>query len=196
MRHRTADESSARLVFTEVATGYDATRARVDNAYRRMRELDSARHAPADARAAAEELDAALRAATVTVASTLRLLDSHAQAPRHRWHRRRKATRSVPPDVAAWSTELVRLTQIGVWLRRATLENLGVHVPTTVRVANSGAIGPHIPGLGFDTDKAAHLRDARIGVDLQASVDSAGISSSAAARPSGADDMPVTAKAA
>jgi hypothetical protein len=196
MRHHAADEAAARLVLTEVANDYDATRARVDNTYRRMRELETARHTPADARAVADELAAELRAATVTVTSTLRLLDSRAPVPRHRLHRRANATRSVPPDVAAWSAELVRLTQIGAWLRRTTLDDPGVHVPATVRVASYAAIGPHIPGLGFDTDKAEHVRDRRIGVDLQAIVDSAAISSSVSATSARIDDMPVTGKAA
>jgi hypothetical protein len=161
-----------------------------------MREFETARLAPSDARAAADDLGTALRAATVTVMSMLRLLDSRAPVPRHRLHRRPKATRSVPADVAAWSAELVRLTEIGVWLRRTTLDEPGVHVPATVRVANYAAIGPHIPGLGFDTGEADQTLDRRIGVDLQTLVDSTCTASSAGATSCRTDDMPVTGKAA
>lgn len=174
MRHLTPAEPADRFVLAEVTEGYDATRAWVEEAHRRMRALDSARHAPADARAAADELAGALRMATLTVMSALHLLDSSAPVPRHGQHRRLKATRSVPSDVAAWEAELVRLTQIGVWLRRTTLDDPGIHVPATVRVADYAAIGPHIPGLGCATDKAVHVHDRRIGVDLQAVIDGEG----------------------
>lgn len=196
MRHHAPGPAAARLAFIQVANGYNATRARVDDAYRRMRELDSVRHSPADARAAADELAAALRVATATVTSALRLLDRRAPIPRHRLHRRPRATRSVPSDVAAWSAELVRLTRIGVWLRRTTLDDPGVHVPTTVRVVDYAARGPRIPGLGFDTRKAAQVPDPQIGVDLQAIIDSTCTASSATATLSRTDDMPVTCKAA
>jgi hypothetical protein len=79
--------------------------------------------------------------------------------------------RSVPPDVAAWSAELMRLTQIGVWLRRTTLDDPGVHVPATVLVANYAATGPHIPGLEFEAEDDVRSREPRIGVDLQRIVD-------------------------
>lgn len=148
---------------------YDATRARVDDAYHRMRDLESARHLPADARAAARELTAALREAMDTVTRAL-LSEPSASAPRRRW-RRRQATRSVSPDVAAWSAELVRLTRISAWLRRTTLDDLGVHVPMTPCIDDYTATGPDIPGLRVATDVAGDCDGARIGLDLGATLD-------------------------
>lgn len=171
MRNHTTDEVSTHPAVAEIAAGYDATRARVDKAYRRMREIEAAGHAPADARTTSYELLAALREATAMAASALRLLERRAPAPHHRLRRHPKATRSVPPEVAAWSAELVRLTQIGVWLRRTTLDDPGVHVPTTVQVANYAATGPHMPGLEFETEADARSLEPRIGVDLQTIVD-------------------------
>lgn len=195
MRQHASELRAGCLALSEGGHGYDAAAGRVDNAYRRMRRLDSARHSPADARAAAVELVAALHAATATVTSALRLLDARAPNPRHRLRRVPRATRSVPPDVAAWSAELVRLTRIGVWLRRATLDDPGVHVPATVRVADYAATGPRVPGLGFDIGGADHLADPQIGVDLHAIVDGRG-TASYLATSSSRDETPLTGKAA
>jgi len=149
---------------------YEHRRARVDTAHRRMQEITSARHAPIDARQAAIELDAALREATHAAASALRSaepIDSHSRSRL----RRRKATRTVAPLVRLWSIELLRLSEIAVWLRRTTLDDPGVHLPATVRVADYAAIGPHIAGVGFDHDAAVSYRLPRIGVALEQVVD-------------------------
>lgn len=96
------------------------------------------------------------------------------EPPPRRRLRRRQASRALPPARGAWAAELVRLRQIGVWLRRITLDDLGTHVPTTVRVASRAATGPHIAGLEFEpADRTAGLHEPRIGVDLQAVVDGA-----------------------
>ena len=189
MRNHTAAAIVTRPLITEIATRYDATQARVEAAYRRMREIEADRHAPADARTASDELAATLREATATASLALRLLDARAPAPHQRLHRHPKALRSVPPDVAAWSAELMRLTQIGVWLRRTTLDDHGVHVPTTVRVANYAATGPHIPGVDFGNQATVDRHDPQIGIDLPAAVDG----SAATATPTTA--TPVTENA-
>ena len=174
MRHDASNDVATGTVITEIETEYDAARARVEAALRRMRAIEAAGHAPADARAASDELAVALREATVTVSLALRLLDARAPAAHRRLRGRPKATRSVPSDVAAWSSELVRLTQIGVWLRRVTLDDLGVHVPKTVRVANYAATGPHIPGVDFGSPAVADARGPLIGIDLPAVIDGVG----------------------
>lgn len=189
MRNHTTAAVVPRPLITEIATGYGATQARVEAAYQRMREIEATRHAPTDARTASDELAAALREATATTSLALRLLDARAPAPHHRMHHHPKAIRSVPPDVAAWSAELVRLTQIGVWLRRTTLDDPGVHVPTTVRVANYDATGPHIPGVDFGNQAAADRPGPRIGIDLSATVDGG------AATATPATETPVTESA-
>ena len=195
MRHDASNEIATRTVITEIETGYDAARARVDKAYQRMREIEAAQHAAADARTTSYELFAALRQATAMAASALRLLDARTPAPRRGLHRHPKATRSVPADVAAWSAELVRLTQIGVWLRRTTLDDPGVHVPATVRVANYAATGPHTPGLEFEAEVDARSREARIGVDLQMIVDRERAASGTPSTSPDTDDVPITGTA-
>ena len=185
MRHHSTDETATRIA--EVADGYRDTRARVDDAYRRMREIEAAAHVAGVARSTSYELTSTLRDASAMVISALRMLDARPPLPRHRLHGRPKATRSVPSDVQSWSAELLRLTQIDVWLRRTTLDDPGVHVPTTVRVANYAATGPHIPGLEFEPEVDERSREPRIGVDLQTIVDSECAGSSAAATaPKGA----------
>lgn len=126
---------------------YAVHRDRVDAAHERMRKVSADRHRPADARQAAAELTVALRDATAAV---------HALEP---------------PAVRPWSAELVRLAEIGVWLRRTTLDDLGVHIPTVVRVGSYAANGPRIAGLAFGAADSVRLREPRIGVDLQATVD-------------------------
>jgi hypothetical protein len=93
-------------------------------------------------------------------------------ASSRRWGRR-TAVRTVSPDVDRWSVELVRLSEIQVWLRRTTLDDLGVHIPTVVRVASRAASGPHIAGMvmGADEPVESSLRDGRIGVALLDVVD-------------------------
>jgi hypothetical protein len=135
-----------------------------------MREITSVRHAPIDARQAAVELDAALREATSAAAEALRSAEPIGSRPR-RHLRRRKATRGVVPLVRLWSIELLRLSEIAVWLRRTTLDDPGVHLPATVRVADYAAIGPHIAGVGFDNDATVGYRVPRIGVALEEVID-------------------------
>lgn len=192
MRHHTADEVATRPRITEITAGYDATQVRVDAAYRRMRQIEAAGHAPADARTAADELASALREATATVISALRLLETRTPAPYRRLHRHPKATRSVSSDVVAWSAELMRLTQIGVWLRRTTLDDPGVHVPATVRVANYAAKGPHIAGLESEAEDDVRSREPRIGVDLQTILDNEYAAATTEATPPDTGDVPVT----
>lgn len=171
MGRQDMDSDATGLAGAELLHRYVAERSRVDDAYRMIGELDGGRHAPAQARAVAHDLTVALREATVTVTRALQTLDIPTQATHRRFRPRRKATRSVTPEVAAWAAELVRLSQIGAWLRRATLDDLGVHVPTTVRVANYAAESPHIPGLGFGSPAVSDGRGPRIGIDLPSVID-------------------------
>lgn len=147
-------------------SGYRMQRAYVDAAYQRMHAISLVPHAPADARNAATELTAALRQANATATRLLRQ-SQLPNAPRRRRHR--EVAQVVAPG--RWSGELVWLTDIAAWLSRIALDDLGVHIPTTVRVGNYAATGPHIPGLDFDTDDAAEECRPRIGVDLRAVVD-------------------------
>lgn len=171
MRHHNTDSDATRLVSPDLHGRFDVARARVDDAYRRVFAIEAGRHAPAAARAASYELSAALREATATAVLALQLLDIHAASTQRRLRPRRKANRSAPPAVTAWSAELVRLSQIDVWLCRATLDDPGVHVATTVRVANYAAKGPRIAGVDFGNQAPVDGRGPRIGIDLQAVMD-------------------------
>lgn len=151
---------------------YAAHRACVDHAYQRLQTILAGRHGPVQERQAAVELTAALREATTTAAQLLWQTQTPAAPPHGRW-RHRHVRRVASPAVARWSSELVRLSQIGVWLRRTTLDDLGVHVPSTIRVGNYAANGPHIAGLGFSAGDFAEVHEPRIGVDLPAIVDGA-----------------------
>ena len=158
----------------ELTTVYRQQRQRVDAAMQRMVEITAPLrpHAPAEARATASELTEELRRATTTVSRILHLLQPQPPPPR-RLRRRRKASRSVPADYAAWSAELVRLTEIGEWLRFTTLDYPGIHVPATVEVVGLAATGPDVAGL---TTERADLvtsgsTETRVGVDLRAVVD-------------------------
>ncbi|HET7311170.1 MAG TPA: hypothetical protein VFJ17_07580 [Mycobacteriales bacterium] len=152
---------------------YLAARRRVDDAYRRMSALEARPHRPADARLAAAELTRALRAATAAAARALQVPDSMSGAAPRPGRRARTATGGAAPASGFWAAELVRLTEIGVWLRRASLDDLGVHVPASVRVGSRAANGPHIAGLVADPDDlvAATLHEPWIGVDLLEVVD-------------------------
>lgn len=153
----------------QLAGGYEAARHRVDVAYRRMRDIATTPHAPAQAREAARELTAALGAATDIANRAL-----HAAAhTKPASARRRHADRSVPAAVRPWSAELVRLAEIGVWLRRTTLDDTGVHLPMTVRVPNYAAKGPDIAGMGFGNQAAASPGGPHIGIDFAATIDAA-----------------------
>lgn len=167
---RTRNHDQARLALADLASGYQAERSRVDAAHERLRAVTAVPHPPAQAREAARELTIALRDATDAAS---RALQAAALAePRPRRHlRRRKADRSVPATVRPWSVELVRLAEIGVWLRRTALDDTGVQLPKTVRVANYAAIGPHIAGLDFGNQAADPPGGPRIGIDLAATID-------------------------
>jgi hypothetical protein len=174
MRCHTSKTNTAGPALAGLIGAYVDERSRVDATYTRMRALAAAPHGPAEARVATQELTDAVRQATTTVARTLRLLEP--VPARRRLPRRRLASRSVPVDVAGWSAELVRLTQIGVWLRRTTLDELGAHVPTAVRVGSRAANGPHIAGMIANPDGLAvqTTHEPRIGVDLQVILDNLG----------------------
>jgi hypothetical protein len=172
MRHHqpSCDVALATSATAAHEQSYRACRAGVDRARRRMQTITGGPHAPADTRHAAAELTTALRAATTAATRLARQSQPPTSSPRG-WWRHRHASRAAAPAVARWSTELVRLAEIAVWLRRTTLDELGVHLPTTVRVGTYAANGPHIAGLGFSTGDLAELHEPRIGVDLPAVID-------------------------
>lgn len=165
----TGNHDKVRLALTDLA-GYEAERSRVDAAYRRMRAVTAVPHPPAQAREAVWELTEALRAATDAATRALQAAALTVAPPRHHM-RRRKTNRSVPAAVRPWSAELVRLADIGVWLRRTTLDDTGVQLPKTARVANYAAKGPHIAGLDFGNQAADPPGGPRIGIDLAATID-------------------------
>jgi hypothetical protein len=171
MRHQpSCDVTLATSAPAPHERSYGACRAGVDRAQRRMQTITGGPHAPADTRQAAAELTAALREATTAATRLARQSQPPTSSPRG-WWRHRHASRAAAPAVARWSTKLVRLAEIAVWLRRTTLDELGVHLPSTVRVGTYAANGPHIAGLGFSTGDLAELHEPRIGVDLPAVID-------------------------
>ena len=192
-----ADDLVARPKHVTLETDYRVQRARVDTSYQRVREIVARSHRPLQVRDAARELTLALRAATATATRALQEVSAATAhpSPRHRPGRRR-ADRRVPGDVRRWSAELVRLAEIAVWLRRTTLDEPGVHIPTTVRVASYAATGPHVPGLGFGGDVDAQSQ-ARIGIDLAATIDGAhGVTAVDPSCPATGAHAPGPAKAA
>lgn len=171
-------------LLVELSSRYRAERRRVDDARLQMLTITFAPHRPAEARVAAAQLTRALRAATATASRALQVVAATPSPRRPR--RRRKATRTEPPATLFWATELVRLAEISVWLRRETLDDLGVHVPTAVRVGSRAATGPHIAGLVADPDDlvAATLHEPWIGVDLRATVDATTVQPTSSRRAS------------
>lgn len=158
---------------SELAREHEAARARVDEAHHRMLVIAAVPHPPLQARGAARELTTALSVATDIVVRALHAaaLGTPTSSPGRL--RRRRADRSVPAAVRPWSAELVRLAEIGVWLRRTTLDDTGVSLPMTVRVADYAAKGPHIAGLDFGNQAAPRPGGPRIGIDLAAAIDAA-----------------------
>lgn len=167
------NRTRAHLLPTDLTDDFESLRAEVDSAHSRIRALIAGPHTPAQARAADQELTTALRAATDLANHSLQALALTLPQPRRRLGHR-KADRCVPAAVRSWSAELVRLADIGVWLRRTTLDEPGVHLPMTVRVANYAAKGPHIAGLDFGNQPAESAGGARIGIDLAAAIDATG----------------------
>ena len=165
---RTKAHNGQGVALEELAHGYAAARHRVDVAHLRMRGIAGTPHAPAQAREAAGELTAALDAATEIANRALR---AAAACTKPAPSRRRHADRSVPVAVRPWSAELVRLAEIGVWLRRTTLDDIGVRLPMTVRVPDYAATGPHIAGMDFGNQPAASPGGPHIGIDFAAAID-------------------------
>lgn len=139
-------------VAAALRAAYQPRRARVDVAAARLRTVNARMHRPDEARTRAGELTAALREASGFVARALGRLG---------------------PDAQPWGAELVRLAELGVWLRRTTMDDLGVGVPAAVRVGSRAASGPHVAGLEADPPDlvAATLHQPWIGVSLRDVVD-------------------------
>ncbi|MHB2022784.1 MAG: hypothetical protein ACYCO3_05580 [Mycobacteriales bacterium] len=148
---------------------YRAARASVDDARGRLSAVLTDRHSSAAVRAAASDLAVALSAAVAVVRSRLQC----AQACPARQGHRRGHPREVQPRVSAWSGELVRLSEIAVWLRLVTIDEPGVRAPSVVRIGSRAALAPHVAGLVFEPDDlvGSTLHQPRIGVDLEAVID-------------------------
>ena len=85
---------------------------------------------------------------------------------------------ATDPEVRArWED---RLAEIGVWLRRTTLDDIGVRLPMTVRVPDYAATGPHIAGMDFGNQPAASPGGPHIGIDFAAAIDTVAPSPAAA----------------
>lgn len=167
MHRASHPDEASRPTVASVTAAYRRRRDRVDAAHVRLSAVSDRPHVPAAARAAAQELTAALDDATAFAVAALR----HAErttGPRSR------RTRDVPhTEVRRWTAELVRLAAIEQWLRRVTLDDPGVRFASTVRVGSRAANGPHVAGLEAEPRDLvdATLHAPRIGVDLRALVD-------------------------
>jgi hypothetical protein len=157
----------------QLQASYTAARRRLDTAQHRMRATIARPHAPLEARRAGRDLTVALREASTLANRALQLSMATTPAAPRRGLLRRKATRSLPADVQVWSTELVRLAQVGAWLSTAIADDPSLLVPTVVRVGSRAATGPHIAGMVAEPKSlvAATLHQPRIGVDLRRVVD-------------------------
>jgi hypothetical protein len=144
--------------------------ARVRREHQQMQTLMSRPHSPAAAREQAHELTLALHQATQTAATALRLI-GRTPRPTHGKGRRRRAARALSATIQPWSSELMQLSEIEVWLRRTTMDDLGVAVPITVRVGSYAATGPRIPGLGFGSNDVDPTHEPRIGIALREVID-------------------------
>lgn len=169
----TIDPATAAAARRTARAAYAADQARVDAAFERMCAVLVERHLPAEARRVAAELSMALREATATANRAMRLDET--ATPRRGLLPHRRATDDLPVLARPWSAEIARLSAMVVWLRRQTLNDPGVRVPTTVQIGSRAASGPHIAGLVAEPASliAETLSEPRIGVDERAVVDGA-----------------------
>jgi hypothetical protein len=144
--------------------------AQVRREHQQMQTLMTRPHSPAAAREQAHDLSLALRQATQSAAAALRLIECTPR-PTHGKRRRRRAARALSAAMQPWSSELMQLSEIEVWLRRTTMDDLGVAVPITVRVGSYAATGPRIPGLGFGSNDVDPTHEPRIGIVLRDVID-------------------------
>jgi hypothetical protein len=144
--------------------------ARVRREHEQMQTLVSRPHSPAAAREQAQKLSLALHQATQTAATALRLIEDTSVATQGK-RRQRRAAGAVSAAIQPWSSELMQLSEIEVWLRRTTMDDLGVAVPITVRVGSYAATGPRIPGLGFGSNDVDPTHEPRIGIVLRDVID-------------------------
>jgi hypothetical protein len=169
MKHRDR-AGSTRTVPAAVLQLATSHLARVRREHQQMQTLVRRPHSPAAAREQAHELTLALQQATQSAVTALRLIE-RTQGPKHGKGQRRRAARALSAAIQPWSSELMRLSEIEVWLRRTTMDDLGVAVPITVRVGSYAATGPHVPGLGFGSDDVDPAHEPRIGISLREVID-------------------------
>jgi hypothetical protein len=169
MQHRTRERSTrpAPGAALQLATTH---LGRVRREHQQMQTLMSRPHSPAAEREQAQKLTLALHQATQSAAMALRLIE-RTPGPIHGKRRRRRAARAISAAMQPWSSELMQLSEIEVWLRRTTMDDLGVAVPITVRVGSYAATGPRIPGLGFGSNDVDPTHEPRIGIALRDVID-------------------------
>lgn len=169
MKHRS--RAGATRTVPAAALPLATTRlARVRREHQQMQTLVRRPHSPAAAREQAHELGLALREATQAAAMALRLIE-RTPRPTHGMGRQRHAARALSAAIQPWSSELMQLSEIEIWLRRTTMDELGVAVPITVRVGSYAATGPAIPGLDFGSNDVDPTREPRIGIALRDVID-------------------------
>lgn len=133
MSRRKRPSAAHSRAVAEVAPAPDRASLReVDESLRHLQVILAGGHSPGQTRAAYGRAEQALVAAIRSAATTA--TDS--------------ATAVGGAGVGA--TVQVRLAEVLERLRFASLDELGVYVPTTVRVRSHAATGPHLPGMDFD----------------------------------------------
>ena len=142
MRHRGSDHEPFETPVVAVDAVYRHRLLEVHHAYQKVQAAITSGHDPAVTRRCSRELASALREATATASQAIAMLRVPTAAS-GRW-RRHKVTRTVSPEIRRWSVELVRLSQIAVWLRRTTLDELGVHLAAVTPSPTWMAAPPHV----------------------------------------------------
>src|SRR5512135_2335044 len=137
----------------------------VDESLRRLQVVLAGGHRPGRARAAYGRAEHALMAAirSRSAAATATATDGATGA-------------TAVGGAGVDPTAQVRLAEVLERLRFASLDEPGVHVPTTVRVRSHAATGPHLPGMDFDPHDPLDGPPGGfpgMGIDLAATVDAA-----------------------
>jgi hypothetical protein len=159
MRHRASEHEPSETPPVAGDAVYQQRLLQVEHAYQNMLAAVASGNDPAVTRRCSGELASALREAATTASRALALLRVPAAAPTGR--RRHKATRTVSPEIRRWSVELVRLSRIAVWLRRTTLDELGVHLAAVTSSPKWMAATPHVDNsslnVGSDIGRASPI---------------------------------------
>ncbi len=177
MRHlirtgREEAECAARVVRAH-RVSFGDQRERVDTAKRELDAVLIRPHSPREARAAADDLARALRAATAAAVECLRV-GRPVLAPAAAAGRPASSRRSPDPvAVQRCTAQLVELGLLRTWLSQTVRDDPGVEFATTVQVGSRAASGPHVAGLEAEPADLveATLHQPRIGVPLRDVID-------------------------